>query len=892
MKKKSAAFLALLLALCLALSSCAAAGLEAPALFTSLKRSAGNFFAGARDLISGNTRIIDKGIAQYRLVCPAFLSDSVREEADALRGAVLEKTGTALPVSTLPEGNDKCIFLDLLTPDAARSVQINDAVFRIYFDGDHIRIAATNEVMLAEAVRYFNTAYLQTENATVGDGYLSVPSDTDITSETAAVFDADVKAQFVIVRPEKASDRVVAAAQQVSDAIRNATGAGVKIKSDFRVGTQASEQTEILVGLCDREGVSEQAAELNSTSYYIGSDGTDIRLFGVTDSMTEKAVEAFLDAFVRGSVPTAQKGQLLLPRSFSYTSRNDSLILANGGCSEYMLVYAANTGTVAIDAINRFASDFYYYTGATLPVFSDAARPGVSEKEIRIGNTNRREGSSSVEYNAWRISVNGNTVEVNGGCDIALSDALGELSGTLLDLVYGQNEFETDDNGVLQFDPYGAKLLALSKKLTLTGVSAPGLENLTGKVDIGEGGWMMYRTCAEISDFESYLDLISALGYTEYVARKVGSGNVRTATYRNDNHILNISFADSEKTLRVTVDPADQTDLPPLYSSAAAVCDPLFIQFGNIYKTVDCGMSYAVRLTDGTFLIVDGGWTDESISDSLYRNLRNYNVLKGDPVISCWIFTHGHVDHIGTFITFSQKYGENVDLKGICYSFPTEEQTLVNGGWSVNYHQNRIRRYASRFGGDVAIYKARTGQIYRFAGCEMEMLFTFEDYPQPRKLSFFNDSSLVFRLTLTDRSGNIQSFMMLGDASVSTSNILVSRYGSYLKSDAVQVAHHGYTGGTDAVYNAIEAAVVFWPCPLVAPNGSLRFASPTWSPVTRNMLDKEYSKVLYVGGLGDTVLTIEQVKNREIIGIGMEAVKDAVPPKDPESEETSGGNAA
>lgn len=878
MKKKSAALLSLLLVVCLLFSSCAAAGIGTPALFGALKSSAGNLLTGARDLLSGNTRIIDKGNAQFWLVCPESLPDNVREEAEALRTAVLEKTGTALPLTNKADGADRSIFVELLVPAAAKAAGINDSVFRIYFEEKDLHITASNEVMLAEALHYFAATYIQAEGAMIDTGYLAIPKDTNVISATAAVFDEDVKTQYIIVRPENASERIITAAQQISDAIRNVTGATVRIKSDFRVGTQESEQTEILVGLCNREGVKEQAAKLNNTSYYMGANGNDIRLFGATEAMTEKAVEAFLDIFVRGSVSSAQKGQLLLPLAFSYTCRNESVVLANGGNSAYLLIYAADAGPVLIDAINRFAENFYYYTGATLPVFADTAKPTATAYEIHVGQTNRGTGNTDLAYSTWRVSVNGSTVEVNGGCELALTDALAELTETIIDLIFRQNTFETDSDGVLQFDPYRARLLALSKTLVLAGTSAPGLADLSGRVDIGEGGFMMYREYAKASDFDDYRTLLVELGYTEYAARTVGVGNVRTATYSNDSYVLNVSYADSEKTLRVTVDPAGKTALPPLVYSSGTVCEPLFIQLGGIYQSVDCGMSYAVRLTDGSFLVIDGGWTDESVADHLYQTLRKYNVLKGSPVISCWIFTHGHIDHIGAFITFSQKYGSFVSLKSICYSFPSEEQTLIQGGWSVNRHQNRIRLYASRFGDNVTVYKARTGQVYHFAGCEMEMLFTFEDYPQPRRLSFFNDSSLVFRLALSDSSGTKQTFMMLGDASTSTCPILVARYGSYLQSDAVQVAHHGYAGGTDAVYNAIAAAVVFWPCPLVAPNGSLRFASPTWSAVTRRMLGQDYSKALYVAGLGDAVLTVEQIKNREITGIGMEAVKDAVPP--------------
>ncbi len=42
--------------------------------------------------------------------------------------------------------------------------------------------------------------------------------------------------------------------------------------------------------------------------------------------------------------------------------------------------------------------------------------------------------------------------------------------------------------------------------------------------------------------------------------------------------------------------------------------------------------------------------------------------------------------------------------------------------------------------------------------------------------------------------------LFLGDSNVEESSILVARYGSYLKSDIIQVAHHGYNGSNVGIY--------------------------------------------------------------------------------------------
>ena len=61
----------------------------------------------------------------------------------------------------------------------------------------------------------------------------------------------------------------------------------------------------------------------------------------------------------------------------------------------------------------------------------------------------------------------------------------------------------------------------------------------------------------------------------------------------------------------------------------------------------------------------------------------------------------------------------------------------------------------------------------------------------------------------------------------------------------VQVAHHGYWGGTKEVYDAIQAPIVLWPVPSVHPQtGAPRYSDPEWSPITREMI-RNYATDVY-----------------------------------------------
>ena len=71
-----------------------------------------------------------------------------------------------------------------------------------------------------------------------------------------------------------------------------------------------------------------------------------------------------------------------------------------------------------------------------------------------------------------------------------------------------------------------------------------------------------------------------------------------------------------------------------------------------------------------------------------------------------------------------------------------------------------------------------------------------------------NDSSVVYKMT-HQKSG--QTVMFLGDAEWVCNNHLVAEQGQRLKSDIVQVGHHGCGNVSRECYELIGAKVYWWP---------------------------------------------------------------------------------
>ena len=125
----------------------------------------------------------------------------------------------------------------------------------------------------------------------------------------------------------------------------------------------------------------------------------------------------------------------------------------------------------------------------------------------------------------------------------------------------------------------------------------------------------------------------------------------------------------------------------------------------------------------------------------------------------------------------------------------------------------RTLNAAKNFKG-VNVIQAHVGQEYYFADARVEVLYTIDSFV-PGSLSYFNTTSLVVHLDLGG-----QRFLVLGDASNEAAGVLYSICGDYLKSDFVQIAHHGgQTGPSEnapfsnltRVYSSAAAPVALWP---------------------------------------------------------------------------------
>lgn len=227
---------------------------------------------------------------------------------------------------------------------------------------------------------------------------------------------------------------------------------------------------------------------------------------------------------------------------------------------------------------------------------------------------------------------------------------------------------------------------------------------------------------------------------------------------------------------------------------------PLLTQIKNRYFSVDCGMGYVLRLTDGRFVIIDGGMNEPGEAEHLFDLLQSQNTNGTQPVIAAWLFSHPHDDHIGSFIDFCELFAAQAHIERLIYNFPSKETCPLVP--EVPAFDTTVMSLTN-----TERITAKTGQQYRFADSVFDILLTQEDICPP--IPNVNDSSMVVRTTIAGHR-----ILWLGDAQSIVADRLCEMYTQEdLKCDILQVGHHGYGGGSDALHRAVDPDTLLWPVP-------------------------------------------------------------------------------
>lgn len=223
-------------------------------------------------------------------------------------------------------------------------------------------------------------------------------------------------------------------------------------------------------------------------------------------------------------------------------------------------------------------------------------------------------------------------------------------------------------------------------------------------------------------------------------------------------------------------------------------------------------MCYIIKTQNDKLIVVDGGGvsTRDDNSGYLYALLKQMSG-KDIPEVEAWFLTHIHDDHVTEFSLIARDPEKKIKVNNVYFNFPSRGfMERAESGKFLYLYDEMKQSYDILFGDGsfdaISGKSVKQGDKFNIDGIDFEILLTVSDKEREGNI---NDTSLVFRMSVEG-----QTVLFLGDAAVSEGSRLLRAYDKeYLKSDMVQMAHHGQGGVAQNVYKAIDPSVCLWPAP-------------------------------------------------------------------------------
>ena len=428
----------------------------------------------------------------------------------------------------------------------------------------------------------------------------------------------------------------------------------------------------------------------------------------------------------------------------------------------------------------------------------------------------------------YDVRLEGETLTVRAYADLLLQKALGALLETVGE---GAEAWELpDDYTSAAVDARIATALPEFKTASgvLRGVCYCGDENF----EICIGG-------ATAEEYRAYVVDLTAAGFTTYAENQIADCLFGTYTIADEKAgeavVFTMHYPNLKRTQIVygprgylpSTEPAVMPEQPmqTTFTQPGRLC----VYYGNVGTAINGapGMSYVAQLADGSYIVIDGGpgdgkvipkikkkgvWIDQPETEThdeenLYNFLCEHAPNGEKPRIAAWFITHPHGDHMGLANRFLQDYVGKVDIELAAFNFPDfdtvfckNERPIWHKGSAAPFRERMAQLYGAKQ------FVMHAGQKIFFPGCEIEVLYTQEDY-YPSDFHWGNHLSCAFRMKFADKT-----VMILGDCEKTNCQDIADAYGTELKSDVLQLTHHGFNGACFDINKLVDPEICLWAC--------------------------------------------------------------------------------
>lgn len=197
-------------------------------------------------------------------------------------------------------------------------------------------------------------------------------------------------------------------------------------------------------------------------------------------------------------------------------------------------------------------------------------------------------------------------------------------------------------------------------------------------------------------------------------------------------------------------------------------------------------------------IVIDGGWTEDA------QYVKDILALHGNEV-DLWILTHPHEDHIGAFNAIYPAFEqENIVVHRIMtVDMASPEKCTEVAPWdSVDAYNCFLSLSVDN------LEYVSMGDTFEIFDLKFEILNAYGEHTEQYSRDYLNDGSMMFKVTHEQ-----ESMLFCADVGVNLSAYLHGRWQNVLKSDYLQMGHHGYGGLEDYFYQTVNPKVAFFDAP-------------------------------------------------------------------------------
>ena len=253
-------------------------------------------------------------------------------------------------------------------------------------------------------------------------------------------------------------------------------------------------------------------------------------------------------------------------------------------------------------------------------------------------------------------------------------------------------------------------------------------------------------------------------------------------------------------------------------------------------------MGYILKTKNNKLIVVDGGTIDDT--ENLIKQINKHG-----GKVDAWFLTHLHDDHLGAFSNIAND--KQIQIEKIYCSFNEYS-------W---YEENEPAR--AEFSKQILEILKQDNIKDKVEDVSLNQDINIDDI----KVEILG----IKNPEITENAGNEQSmvvkfdtgkttFLVLGDTGVKSSEKLLNTQKEKLKSDIVQMAHHGQSGATKELYEQINPTICMWPTPEWLWNndsGEGKGSGPWKTLETRQWMEELKAKNNYVEKDGDITIKLK-----------------------------------